>query len=119
MCDQFTPTWTNRRQLKVTMSYTIGLCCILLSGALSAQYSAVGARSADNMPTRRDFASEPRRDDTVLPGRAAPVQIADADEPPAGVRIVTAQPTPVLNWGEAIVNTIDVYNSVASQNTSC
>jgi len=103
------------RELRIIISYAIRFCCIVVSGTLAAQSAAAGAVSAADKPTTRDIVPEMRPDDRVLDGRVAPVLIADAGERANGARLTTASPTPLLNQGETIVNTIDVYNAVAGQ----
>jgi endoglucanase len=65
-------------------------------------------------------ASNPRQRDIFLKiplkdQKAAPIQIADTGSRPDGVRLTTNWPTPTMNQGETIVNTLDVYNAVGGQ----
>jgi endoglucanase len=75
------------------------LCLIIATGAVASERTAKATKLAvvadDTMP--------------------APVRVADAGARPDGVRLTTTWPTPTMNQGDTIVNTLDVYNAVAGQ----
>jgi endoglucanase len=75
------------------------LCFIVASGAVASERTAKATKIA-----------VVAHDKT-----AAPVRIADAGARPDGVRLTTPWPTPTMNQGDTIVNTLDVHNAVAGQ----
>jgi endoglucanase len=95
------------------MFYKIAFCWVVLIGAVAADDSRASYVSA--MPWKRDmFLNMPLHDD-VIDEKAAPVWIADSGARPDGVRLTTTRPTPIMNQGDTIVNTLDVHNAVAGQ----
>src|ERR1700676_1550718 len=72
------------------------LCLIIATGAVASEPTAKARKlAADNkMP--------------------ASVRVADAARPD-GVRLTTTWPSPIMNQGDTIVNTLDVYNAIAGQ----
>jgi hypothetical protein len=93
------------------MFYKIAFCGFVLIGLFAADDSAGVAMSpASNLRQRDIFLKIPLKDQ-----KAAPIRIADAAARPDGVRLTTSWPTPTMNQGETIVNTLDVYNAVAGQ----
>jgi hypothetical protein len=64
---------------------------------------AVAISPAMNPRQRDIFLKIPLKDQ-----KAAPIHIADAGARPDGVRLTTSWPTPTMNQGETIVNTLDV-----------
>jgi hypothetical protein len=93
------------------MLYRIASYGIVLIGLFVADNAAAVAMLPASNPRNRDiFLKMPLKDQ-----KAAPIQIADAGARPDGVRLTTTWPTPTINQGETIVNTLDVYNAVAGQ----
>ena len=94
-----------------TMFYKIASCGIVLIGLFAADNSAAIAMSPAGNPRQRDISLKRLLNDE----KAALIKIADAGARPDGVRLTTTWPTPTINQGETIVNTLDVYNAVAGQ----
>jgi hypothetical protein len=93
------------------MFHKIAFCGFALIGLFAADDSAAVAMSPASNPRQRDiFLKIPLKDQ-----KAAPIRIADAGARPDGVRLTTSWPTPTINQGETIINTLDVYNAVAGQ----
>jgi hypothetical protein len=93
------------------MFYRIELCGIVLFALFATDNSATLAMSSAGNQHQRDiFLKIPLRNE-----KAAPIQIADASARPDGVRLTTTWPTPTINQGDTIINTLDVYNAVAGQ----
>jgi len=93
----------------------IAFCWIILIGVFVA-----GGVPATGTPPHLDmFLKMPQlkmpQDENAADEKAAPVRIADATARPHGVRLTTTWPTPTMNQGDTIVNTLDVYNAIAGQ----
>jgi hypothetical protein len=91
----------------------IAFCWIVLIGAFAADNSAAGAVSATGNPWKLQISPKMPQDNADE--KAAAVWVADAGARPDGVRLTTTWPTPTINQGDTIVNTLEVYNAVAGQ----
>jgi endoglucanase len=89
-------------------------CWILLVCAVGADNSTATAMSIDAPRQSAVFLEKPH-DDSATDDQAAPIGIAEASMRPDGVRLTTTWPTPTMNQGETIVNTLDVFNAIAGQ----
>src|ERR1700675_2949823 len=74
------------------------LCLITATGAAASEPTAKATKLAIVA-------------DDKMPGSG---RVADAARPD-GVRLTTTWPTPIMNQGDTIVNTLDVYNAIAGQ----
>jgi endoglucanase len=91
----------------------IAFCWIVMIGAFAAENSAAGAVSPTGNPQLLGIFLKMPQGYSATDGKAAPIGIAGAR--PRGVRLTTTWPTPTMNQGDTIVNTLDVYNAVAGQ----
>jgi endoglucanase len=92
------------------MFYKIELCGMAIIALFAADNSTTLAMSPAGYQRQRGmFLKIPPKDE------ATPIEIASPGDRPDGVRLTTAWPTPTINQGETIVNTLDVYNAVAGQ----
>src|ERR1700679_4077556 len=87
------------------MVVRIAICWIVFVGAVAATNAAAGAKAK----TLVSPISMPQDQSVVLR------RVADGGARNDGVRLTTTWPTPLINQGDTIVNTIDVYNAVAGQ----
>ena len=93
----------------------IAFLSIVLSGVFAAGPSAAGGISPIGNPQLLAAFLEMQLGNSAIDEKAPLMRVADAGARPDGMRLTTTWPTPIINQGDTIVNTLDVYNAVAGQ----
>jgi len=97
------------------MCCRLAFCWFIVIGAFVIGNSPADAAClTDNAEPLAMFIKTPLCDNGI-DKNANPIQVADADVRPNGVRLTTTWSSPILNQGDTIVNTLDVYNAIAGQ----